>query len=85
MGRWPELEAAEWHRREGNLAKSEIIYRRFLAAHGNNAEAQGGLAALMTDQERFEDAIAGFRRALALAPRRRIPIHGTRQRPDKER
>ena len=68
MGRWPELEAAERHRREGNLAKSEKVYRRFLAAHGDNAEARGGLAALMTDQERFEDAIAGFRRALALAP-----------------
>ena len=68
MGRWPELKAAERYRRQGNFAKSEKIYRRFLAADGDNAVALIGLAALMEDQERFEDALAGFRRAAALAP-----------------
>ena len=63
-----KLEAAERHRWQGNFAKSEEIYRRFLAADGDNAVALGGLAAVLEDQERFEDALAGYRRAVALAP-----------------
>ena len=58
---------AEWAR-SGSADAAAVHYERALAIDGGNAAALGDLASLRIAQERYEEALALFERAIAEAP-----------------
>ena len=58
----------------GKWAEAEQAYRAYMKIAGPTPEALANLGAVLAREERFEDAIGAYARALKLAPRS-IPIH----------
>lgn len=63
----PRAEAAQLER-EGRTAEAEAIWQAFAAKHPADAEAFAHIGQLAARQEHYADAIAAYKKAMAIAP-----------------